>query len=164
MLQVTVHPLRELQQVKNTALLIKQANSGKDLTYDKYVLLLSHAASNYNNVQIKAKSKRQVYMHDINKNTYDTNEESTPEYKPFDINAPVDKIQAFTLNCRPTSNTSDNSNRVRMPKDRWISLDDKTKAIWDSIEDKFKNIILGYTTSSPHISSHTPRLGKTPNT
>jgi hypothetical protein len=51
-----------------------------------------------------------------------------------------------------------------MPKDRWISLDDKTKAIWDSIEDKFKNIILGYTTSSPHTSSFTPRHGKTPNT
>jgi hypothetical protein len=48
-----------------------------------------------------------------------------------------------------------------MPKDRWISLDDKTKAILDSIEDKFKNIILGYTTSSPHIS---PRCGKTPDT
>jgi hypothetical protein len=46
----------------------------------------------------------------------------------------------------------------------WVSLDDKTKAIWDSIEDKFKNIILGYTTSSPHTSSFTPRRGNTPNT
>jgi hypothetical protein len=36
-----------------------------------------------------------------------------------------------------------------MPKEQWLSLDDKTKAIWDSIDDKFKNIILGYTTSSP---------------
>jgi hypothetical protein len=51
-----------------------------------------------------------------------------------------------------------------MPKDRWSSLDDKAKAIWDSIEDKFKDIILGYTTSSPHISSYTPRCGKTPTT
>jgi hypothetical protein len=51
-----------------------------------------------------------------------------------------------------------------VPKDRWISLDDKTKAIWDSIEDKFKNIILGYITSSPHTSSYTPHRGKTPNT
>jgi hypothetical protein len=45
MLQVTVHPLHELQQVKNTALLLKQANGGKDLTYDEYVQLLSNAAS-----------------------------------------------------------------------------------------------------------------------
>jgi hypothetical protein len=60
MLQVTIHHLREQQQVKNKALLIKQANGGMDLTYDKYVQLLSHAASDYNNVQIKAKDKRQV--------------------------------------------------------------------------------------------------------
>jgi hypothetical protein len=57
MLQVTVHPLRELSQVKNMALLIKQANNGKNLTYDEYVQLLAHAASDYDNVQIKAKGK-----------------------------------------------------------------------------------------------------------
>jgi ribosomal protein S17E len=51
-----------------------------------------------------------------------------------------------------------------MPKDRWISLDDKTKATCDSIEDNFKNIILGYTTSSPHTSSFTPHRGKPLNT
>jgi hypothetical protein len=63
MLQATVHPLRELQQVKNTAPLIKQANSGKDLTYDNYLQLLAHAASDYDNVQIKANGKRRdIYM------------------------------------------------------------------------------------------------------
>jgi hypothetical protein len=51
-----------------------------------------------------------------------------------------------------------------MPNDRWIILDDKTKALWDSIEDKFKTIILGYTTSYPHVSSYTPHHGKTPTT
>jgi hypothetical protein len=71
MLQVTIHPLCELQQVKNAALLIKQANSGKDLTYDEYVQLLTHAASDYNNVQIKAKGKRQVYIHEVNEDTLD---------------------------------------------------------------------------------------------
>jgi hypothetical protein len=50
-----------------------------------------------------------------------------------------------------------------MPKDRWISLDDKTRAIWDTIDDKFKNIILGYTTASSPISSYTPHHGKIPN-
>jgi hypothetical protein len=57
-LQDTVHSLHELRQVKNTALLIKQANSGKDLTYDEYVQLLTHASSDYDNVQIKVKGKR----------------------------------------------------------------------------------------------------------
>jgi hypothetical protein len=51
-----------------------------------------------------------------------------------------------------------------MPKDRWLSLDFKTKTIWDSIDDKFKNIILGYTPSSTFTSSFTPGHGKPPNT
>jgi hypothetical protein len=110
MLQVTVHPLCELRQVKNTALLIKQANSGKDLTYDGYVQLLAHAASNYNNVQIKAKGKRQVYLHDINEDTFDTYDEATPDYEPFDIDTPVDTIQVYTSKYRPTINRGDNNN------------------------------------------------------
>jgi hypothetical protein len=130
MLQVTVHPLCELRQVKNmAALLIKQANNGKDLMYDEYVQLLAHAASDYDNVQIKTKGKRHVYIHDIHEDTCDTYEETTPEYEPFDIDTPVDTIQAFASNHCLTSNRSNNNNRVRMPKDRWISLDDKTKAI-----------------------------------
>jgi hypothetical protein len=42
------------------ALLIKQANNGKDLTYDTNVQLLIHTASDYDNIQIKVKGKRQV--------------------------------------------------------------------------------------------------------
>jgi hypothetical protein len=57
MLQVAVHPLHELREVKNTALLLKQTNGGKDLTYEEYVQLLSHAAFDYNNGQIPAKEK-----------------------------------------------------------------------------------------------------------
>jgi hypothetical protein len=51
-----------------------------------------------------------------------------------------------------------------MPKDRWLSLGDKTTTIWDSIDDKFKNVVLGYTTSSPSTSSFTPHCSKTPTT
>jgi hypothetical protein len=60
MLQVAVHPLRESRQVKNTALLLKQTNGGKDLTYDEYIQILLYAASNYDNGQAPAKNKRQV--------------------------------------------------------------------------------------------------------
>jgi hypothetical protein len=149
--------------VKNTALLIKKANSGtNDLTYDEYVQLLTHAPSNYDDVQIKAKGKRQVYVHDINDDTFDTYDDATSEYEPFNIDTPVDTKQAYASYYRPTSNRSDNNNCVQMRKDQWVSLDDKTKEIWDSIEDKFNNIILGYTTSSPHTSSFTSRRGNTP--
>jgi hypothetical protein len=82
MLQVTVHPLRELRQIKNTSLLIKQANNGKDLTYDEYVQLLAHAPSDYDNVLIKAKGKRHVYIRDIHEDN-DTYEETTPECQVF---------------------------------------------------------------------------------
>jgi hypothetical protein len=99
MLQVTVHPLCELRLVNNKAFLLKQANKGKDLMYNEYVQLLSHAASDYDNVQIKAKSKRQVYLHDINEDTYTENTydicDETPS-EPFDINTPVKTIQAYT--------------------------------------------------------------------
>jgi hypothetical protein len=44
-----------------------------------------------------------------------------------------------------------------MPNKGWLSLDDKTKAIWDSIDDKFKNIILGYMTSSPSFPTRSSK-------
>jgi hypothetical protein len=51
---------------------------------------------------------------------------------------------------------------VRIPKDRWMSLDDKSRAIWDSIDDKFKNIMLGYTSSTPSNPSISTHSGKPP--
>jgi hypothetical protein len=104
------YPLRELRQVKNTALLIKQANRGKDLTYDEYVQLLAHAASDDDNVQIEAKGKRQVYLHDIHEGTFIAYDEATPDYEPFHIDTPVETIQAYALNYRATSNRGDNNN------------------------------------------------------
>jgi hypothetical protein len=45
--------------------------------------------------------------------------------------------------------------KVRMPKEKWFGIDQKTKDFWDQIDDKYKSIILGYTkpsTSSPFSS------------
>jgi hypothetical protein len=52
--------------------------------YDEYVQLLSHTASN---IQIKAKGKRQAYLHDViedtfNEDAFDTCDETHSE--PFD--------------------------------------------------------------------------------
>jgi hypothetical protein len=52
-----VAPLREPRQVKNTALLLKQTNGVKELTYDEYVQLLSFSTSDYNNGQVPSKGK-----------------------------------------------------------------------------------------------------------
>jgi hypothetical protein len=45
--------------------------------------------------------------------------------------------------------------KVRMSTDKWFGIDQKTKNLWDQIDDKYKSIILGYTkpsTSSPFSS------------
>jgi hypothetical protein len=55
--------------------------------------------------------------------------------------------------------SASNDTQVWMPKERWLSLDDKTKSIWDSIDDIYKNFILGYTSSSPSFPT---RSGKPP--
>jgi hypothetical protein len=70
----------------NMALQLKQDNKGKDLTYYEYIQLLSHAASDYDNIEIKAKGKLQVNLHDINEDrytedTYDACDETPSE--PF---------------------------------------------------------------------------------
>jgi hypothetical protein len=75
--------------------------------YDEYVQLLAHPASDYNNDQIKAKGKRHVYIHDINEDIFDTYDEATPDYEPFNIDTPAETIQAYASNYRPTSNRGD---------------------------------------------------------
>jgi hypothetical protein len=114
------------------ALLLNQTNGGKDLTYKEYVQLLSHAASNYNNNQIPAKGKRQVYQSNIYEDNIDNYEGNNHDYEPFDIDTPVETIKSYAANYCPNANTGENSNRVRIPRDRWLSLDDKTRTIWDS--------------------------------
>jgi hypothetical protein len=43
-----------------------------------------------------------------------------------------------------------------MPKDKWFGLDQKTKDLWDQIDDKYKSVILGYTKSSSPSPFRTP--------
>jgi hypothetical protein len=45
-----------------------------------------------------------------------------------------------------------------MPKDKWFGLYQKTKELWDPIDDKYKSVISGFT--KPTIS--TPTFGKPP--
>jgi hypothetical protein len=80
--------------------------------YDEYVQLLTHSASDYDNIQIKVKGKRQVYLHEINEDTLDTYEDVASDYEPFDIDTPVETIQAYASNYRPTANRSDKNNRI----------------------------------------------------
>jgi hypothetical protein len=112
MIQVAVHPLRELHQVKNTALLIKQTNGGKNLTYDEYIQLLSYTASDYDNSQVPAKSRRQLYQSESQDDDFHNYEDNLPDSEPFDIDTPVETIQANTANYRPTPRRAGTDNRV----------------------------------------------------
>ena len=141
MLQTAVHPLQELRQVKATAELLK-AHHGKDIDYDAYIsFLLSVSSDYYSKNLLINKNKRQVYQHDVIENDY-YDDIHAPDQ--FDIDTPVDTIQAFASNFRPRPPRNNMSDRVRMPKDKWFSLDQKTKDLWDQIDDKQKSIILGY--------------------
>ena len=121
MLQVAVHPLCELRQVKNTALLLKQTNGGKDLTCDEYEQLLSYTTSDYDNGQTPAKCKRQIYQSEIQEDNLCNYIDEFSDPEPFDIDTAVETIQAYATNyCTKPSRTSSDT-RVWMPKERWLS-------------------------------------------
>ena len=139
LLQNAVHPLQELRQVKATAELLK-AQTKKDVDYEGYVSLLLSAAMDYDSKNNGTKSRRQVYQHHI----IDTDDDPDEDIDPFDIDTPVDTIQAFASNFKARPSKDATSDRTRMSKDKWFSLDQTTKDLWDKIDDKYKSIILGY--------------------
>jgi hypothetical protein len=74
------------------------------------------------------------------------------EMDPFNIDTPVDNIQAFVSKFTPCLGMSD---KVHMSKDKWFGQE--TKELWDQIDDNDKLAILGYTkSSSPSSSSSQP--------
>jgi hypothetical protein len=62
----------------------------------------------------------------------------------FDIDCPVSSIQAYATTFCPNYGSKSTSNKVRMPSNKWFSLSDSNKAIWDRLDDQAKSIILGY--------------------
>jgi hypothetical protein len=138
MLQNSVNSIDELRQVKNTADHMA-TTSGSVLTYEEYTTLLLSAASAYDEQFQPKKAKRHVFMHDIYED-HDTAQED----EPYDIDSPVSNIQAYKTNFRTRSTNKTGTSKVRMPSDKWFSLDDKSKTIWDQLDDKAKSVILGY--------------------
>jgi hypothetical protein len=140
MLQTAVHPLQELCQVKATAALLK-VHTQKDLDYDTYSSLLLSTASDYDSKHVVNKGKRQMYAHELVHEEDDLYDDSY-EKDPFDIDTPVDAIEAFASKSIPHPGMKE---KVCMPKAKWFGLDQNSKDLWDKIDDKYKSIILGYT-------------------
>jgi hypothetical protein len=91
------------------------------------VQLLSYAASDHDNCQTPAKSKRQMYQSEIQEENLCNYIDEFSDPKPFDIDTPVETIQAYATNYCTNPRRTSSDNRVRMPKERWLNLDDKTK-------------------------------------
>ena len=86
----------------------------------------------------------------MNHTLYDEPEE-TDEIEPYDIDSSVSELHAYATKfgkmTRPSNNRSNNI--VKMSSDQWYSLDEKSRAIWDQLDNNAKSLILGYTSPSP---------------
>jgi hypothetical protein len=103
--------------------------------------------------------KWHVYNHELVEYDDDAPPNDSYNADPFDIDAPVDTIEAFVSKSYPTTSSKRHFNdRVQRPKDKWFNLDQMTNDLWDQIDDKYKSDILGYMKSS----ADPPSSGKLP--
>jgi hypothetical protein len=147
MLQVAVHGINKLQQVKNTAGLMGAA-SGTTLTYNEYTSLLMAAASAYDE-QIKAKkAKRHVMVHEL----YDEDPcVDDVEHPDLDLFLTLIVLLAHYRHMQPTSNLA--CQAVLTPRRSGCLLSDTSKALWDCLDEKYKAVILGYSSPTPSLTS-----------
>jgi hypothetical protein len=142
MLQNAVNGIEELRQVKNTADLMK-VNSGRELSYDQYTNLLHSAAVLYDSQFIAKKGKRQVLLHHLNNQSDDYYEDTS---NSFDIDTSIDIIQAYKSSFNNSTKPKSASHvkpKVLMSREKWFSLNQSQKEIWDQLDDDAKSIILG---------------------
>jgi hypothetical protein len=98
MLQTGVHPLQEIRQVKATAALL-EVHTNQDLDYEAYTSLLLSTASDYDSKHGVSKGKRQVYAHELEHE--DAKYDASYELDPFNIDTPIETIQAFASKFTP---------------------------------------------------------------
>jgi hypothetical protein len=109
------------------------------------------------------KSKRHVMLHEFQ------HEETGPDDDHyhgndalFDIDCPISSIKAYATNFCPNSGSKSTSTKVCMPSNKWFSLSNSNKAIWDRLDDQARGIILGYVTPTNTYSSSRPSFPKPP--
>jgi hypothetical protein len=155
MLENAVAPIEELRQVKNNADMEK-TKTGVVLSYENYASLLLSAATSYDNQhKTNRRSKRQVYLHDLY-DDFDMDQNEDEEYNnDYDIDIPVATLQANVHDSKTKKKMSSKPfpQRPRMSRDKWFSLSETQKLIWDQLDDKAKAIILGISKPQPQSSS-----------
>jgi hypothetical protein len=92
-------------------------------------------------------SKRHVMLHEIQHDESGTDDDHYHGNDAlFDIYCPFSSIQAYATNFCPNSGSKSTSNKVCMPFNKWFSISDSKKAIWDRLDDQAKSIVLDYVT------------------
>jgi hypothetical protein len=74
-----------------------------------------------------------VYAHELEHEDADLYDASY-EIDPFDIDTPVDTIQAFAYKFTPRPGMKD---KVRMPKDKWFGIDQKPSVHYPDSEGSY---------------------------
>ena len=146
MLENAVHSISELRHVK---LLADQEKTlgHVQITYDQYATLLLSAATTYDDQYKPKKERRQVLHHDI----FETDNDEASFEDPYDIDAPVSVIQANIHARKPTSAPRPPiPATARMPRDKWMSLSEQQRLLWDQLDDQAKAVILGPPSSRPN--------------
>ena len=146
MLETAVHNISELRQVKNNADLEK-TKTGQTLSFDQYSSLLLSAAAAYDTQFATKRTKHQVFAHEI----FDQDDPDVLS-DPFDIETPVSTLQAYAaISNQPRS--SKFAQKPRMSKERWYSLSEKDRLLWDQFDDTAKSIILGNDVRKSHFDA-----------
>ena len=148
MLKNSVHPVDELQQVKNQADQYK-TTTGNDINFNQYVSLLLSAATQYD-AQFEPKKppntsqsdKHSVYAHDLGAEVSD-------DMSWYDIDSSVDTLQA-NLHGTSTEDPSIEVNATlqssaRLPFDKWKKLSSSDRKTWTMLSQSVKQLILGST-------------------
>jgi hypothetical protein len=120
LLQLAVHPLTELQQVKTMA--DQNKVNGVPLTYDNYFKLLYSAAINYDEqFAVKKLARRSALLHDI----VETEDSTLTSFDhSYDIDTGIDTVLAH-MATRSASGT-------RIPMTQWYDLSSEGHDLWQS--------------------------------
>ena len=148
MLENAVQNITELRQVKNNIDLDK-TKTGQDIKFEQYSSLLLSAAAAYDAQFATKRTKQQVFSHEI----FDHDDPGTPD-DFFDIETPVSTLQAYAATSHSTK-SSKFAQKPRMSKEKWYSLGEKERLLWDQFDDNAKSIILGIDVRKSHFDART---------
>ena len=146
MLENAVQHLSELRQVKMN-IDLEKTKTGQDIKFDQYTSLLLSAAAAYDTQFATKRSTAQIFSHEV----FD-NDDPHQSSDSFDIETPVSTLQAYAAMSHQAK-FSKFDQKPRMSKEKWYSLDEKERLLWDQFDDKAKSIILGTDVRKSHFDA-----------